>query len=213
MPAALVPERIADQLADAGWALVPDLIPAVEARALRGAAAGLLAEGAFREAGVGGSSGERRPEIRSDLIHWLEPDSESAPERRYLARMEALRSALNRTLYMGLESFDGHFAVYPPGSFYRRHLDASPRAPRRAVTCITYLNPGWIPEDGGQLRLYLPAVDEPSPADTDGPAERVLDVSPIGGSTVVFLADRIEHEVLPARRQRVSVTGWFRRRA
>jgi SM-20-related protein len=29
---------------------------------------------------------------------------------------------------------------------------------------------------------------------------------------VVFLSERREHEVLPTRRSRLSLTGWFRRR-
>jgi SM-20-related protein len=29
----------------------------------------------------------------------------------------------------------------------------------------------------------------------------------------VFLADRFAHEVLPATRERFTLTGWFRRRA
>ena len=33
-----------------------------------------------------------------------------------------------------------------------------------------------------------------------------------GGRLVAFLSDRFEHEVLPATRERMSFTGWFRRR-
>ncbi len=35
---------------------------------------------------------------------------------------------------------------------------------------------------------------------------------PIGGCLVVFLPGDIPHEVLPATRDRLSLTGWFRRR-
>ncbi len=38
------------------------------------------------------------------------------------------------------------------------------------------------------------------------------DVAPIGGRLVIFRSDQFEHEVLPARRERLSFTGWFRRR-
>jgi SM-20-related protein len=37
-------------------------------------------------------------------------------------------------------------------------------------------------------------------------------VLPQGGRLVAFQSDRFEHEVLPARRERMSFTGWFRRR-
>jgi SM-20-related protein len=43
--------------------------------------------------------------------------------------------------------------------------------------------------------------------------ERVRDVLPVAGTLVCFLSDRFEHEVLPATRERLSLTGWFRRRA
>lgn len=201
-----------DRLVEAGWALVRDLVPPDEIEALRSEAVALLADGAFREAGIGGAARERHPEIRSDVVHWLEAGDADTAGNRYLARMESLRVTLNRALYLGLESFDGHYAVYPPGSCYQRHLDASRRAPRRALTCITYLNPGWTVEDGGQLRLYLPAGDDTAPPSSPTDEEQPLDVLPSGGSTILFLADRIEHEVLPARRQRMSLTGWFQRR-
>jgi len=35
---------------------------------------------------------------------------------------------------------------------------------------------------------------------------------PEAGTFVAFLAERFPHEVLPARRPRLALTGWFRRR-
>ena len=118
---------------------------------------------------------------------------------RYLNLMESLREALNRGLFLGLEDFECHFALYPPGAFYRKHVDRFRDDDRRMVSVVVYLNEGWLPEDGGQLRMYL---DE----------ERVHDVQPTGGCLVVFLSGEVPHEVLPANRERLSLTGWFRRR-
>lgn len=196
-------ESVAAQLGDSGWARVRDLVSEDEIADLRAEVEALLAAGAFVDAAVGGKDPTRRPEIRSDVIHWLEGVGDAGPADRYLQQMQSLRDALNRALYLGLDAFDGHFAVYPPGSLYRRHLDASPRhTRRRVVTCITYLNPSWQPTDGGQLRIYLGG---------DGD-ERSVDVLPEAGTTVLFLAEQIEHEVLPSYRRRTSVTGWFERR-
>ncbi|PIV89217.1 MAG: hypothetical protein COW48_01710, partial [Hydrogenophilales bacterium CG17_big_fil_post_rev_8_21_14_2_50_63_12] len=39
-----------------------------------------------------------------------------------------------------------------------------------------------------------------------------LEFLPAGGTLVVFLSYRFWHEVVPAKRQRLSLTGWFRRR-
>ena len=61
------------------------------------------------------------------------------------------------------------------------------------------LDPGHNEADGGALRLHLP----------DG----AVDVPPRGGTLVLFLSAEIEHEVLPTTRERLSIAGWFRRRA
>ncbi|MGH7266931.1 MAG: 2OG-Fe(II) oxygenase, partial [Candidatus Rokuibacteriota bacterium] len=89
-------------------------------------------------------------------------------------------------------------ARYPGGGTrYTRHRDAFRDAagPRRRVTAIVYLNPGWTPADGGCLRLHL----------ADGPR----DVAPRLDRLVVFLSERVEHEVLPAHAPRWAVTAWY----
>jgi SM-20-related protein len=90
------------------------------------------------------------------------------------------------------------FCPVPAGGFLR-HLDRFRDDDRRTVSAVLYLNEGWQPDDGGQLRMFL-----------DGDVEH--DVQPIAGSLVVFLSGAIPHEVLPAGRERLSLTGWFRRR-
>jgi SM-20-related protein len=39
----------------------------------------------------------------------------------------------------------------------------------------------------------------------DGP----VDILPLAGRLVCFRSDQIEHEVLPATRERLSLTGWL----
>ena len=195
-----VHDRIAGDLAETGWSVCPGFLPVAEVRRLRDEAEELWQEGAFRRAGVGtGPEAQVRPEIRSDRILWLEEPYTPA-QQRYLDELERLRLALNRYLYLGLFTFEGHLAVYPPGSFYSKHLDRFRTARQRVVSCILYLNEAWSPEDGGQLRLY------------DGPEEGAAwrDVLPEAGSLAVFLSGTVYHEVLPARRERMSLTGWFR---
>jgi SM-20-related protein len=118
---------------------------------------------------------------------------------QYLALMDGLRQGLNRELYLGLDDYECHFAWYPPGAFYQKHLDRFRDDDRRAVSAVFYLNPDWQAEQGGALRLYL--------AD-----ETTRDVQPQAGSLLVFLSADLPHEVLPASRERLSLTGWFRRR-
>jgi SM-20-related protein len=59
------------------------------------------------------------------------------------------------------------------------------------------LNLEWQENDGGELALYLPEGEK-----------RVL---PIGGRLVCFESDKIEHAVLTANRNRLSLTGWLKR--
>lgn len=191
-----------------GWAIAPGFLSPDEVAALAAEGRRLRDDGGFRPAGVGRGRGvDLRPEIRTDHVSWLDPESAAPALRRYLDAVEALRLELNRRLYLGLVDFEAHLAVYPPGAFYRTHLDRFRAVPRRAVSCLLYLNEAWRREDGGQLRLYLePGVEphEGSPA---------IDVLPEAGTLAVFLAGDFYHEVLPAGRERWSVTGWLRTRA
>jgi SM-20-related protein len=193
--------RIVERLAGPGWAVCPEFLDLQTLTRLAAEARQLWQEGEFRHARVGiGASRQLRPEIRSDRVLWLDPSQASPALADYFSRLEQLRLALNETLFLGLFGFEAHLTVYPAGSFYRRHLDQFRGAGHRIVSCILYLNDDWSASDGGQLRLYLP--------DNGGS----VDVLPEGGKLVVFLSESMEHEVLPASRERFSLTGWLRLR-
>ncbi|GAA5784612.1 hypothetical protein GCM10007860_24520 [Chitiniphilus shinanonensis] len=188
-------DNVADRLADSGWALWPGFLDASETEALIALSHGRRE--AFQHAAIGRAGGRARNEaIRGDDVLWL--DSDDPDVQTLLDRLGDLQATLNRGLYLGLATLECHFAVYPAGAFYKRHLDQHRGQDTRAVTVVIYLNHDWLPEQGGQLRLYTEA----------GP----VDVQPQGGTLVAFLSDRFEHEVMPATRERLSVSGWFRRR-
>ncbi|SFW37725.1 MULTISPECIES: 2OG-Fe(II) oxygenase [Pseudomonas] len=191
--------RIVDDLAERGWSQQNLFLPDALTRALAAECRQRAAEGELAPAAVGrGPFSEIREGIRGDRIQWIEPGQAPACDR-YLGVMDSLREAMNRGLFLGLEDFESHFALYPPGAFYLKHVDRFRDDDRRAVSAVLYLNDDWLPEHGGQLRMYL----------EDG-VER--DVVPVGGCLVVFLSGDIPHEVLPATQDRLSLTGWFRRR-
>ncbi|WP_433737694.1 2OG-Fe(II) oxygenase [Pseudomonas putida] len=191
--------RIVDDLAANGWSQQNIFLPADLTRALAAECRKRAAEGELAPAAVGrGPSSEIREGIRGDHIQWIEPGQAEACDS-YLQLMDSLREAINRHLFLGLEDFETHFAMYPPGAFYLKHLDRFRDNDRRTVSAVVYLNDAWLPEHGGQLRMYL---DE----------DRQYDVVPTGGCLVVFLSGDVPHEVLPATRERLSLTGWFRRR-
>ncbi|HTN30025.1 MAG TPA: 2OG-Fe(II) oxygenase [Pseudomonas sp.] len=191
--------NIIDDLVARGWSVQPHFLSQSLTTQLATECRARHAAGELLPAGIGrGDDKLLNESIRSDSILWLEP-SQSATCDQYLATIDELRQTLNRELFLGLEDLESHFAVYAPGGFYQRHLDRFRDDDRRTVTVVLYLNdPDWSEADGGQLRMYLP--------------EGERDVLPTGGTLVCFMSDQIPHEVLPARRQRLALTGWIRRR-
>jgi len=192
-------DSLLDDLAEQGWAIVANALPADLTLALAKECRARANLGVLQPAGVGrGSAHGVQEGVRGDHIQWLEPGQCAAGDR-YLGMLDELRGQLNQALYLGLEDYEGHFALYPPGTFYQKHLDRFRDDDRRAVSAVFYLNSDWQPEQGGALRLYL----------ADG---RELDVLPEAGTLVLFLSADLAHAVLPATRERLSLTGWLRRR-
>lgn len=194
-----VPDVVADALRARGWAiasgvldeaLVADLL--LEANAHRDA-------GRLRPASTGRGTGRHDTDLRGDSTLWLDEPVCGDAAGRALAMLDALRIALNRNLLLGLDEVEAHFAHYPPGAGYVRHRDRFRDDDARVLSLVLYLDRAWPADAGGHLRLHLP--------------EGTHDIAPVGGTTVLFLSDEIEHEVLPATRDRFSVAAWLRRRA
>lgn len=156
-----------------------------------------LEETTLKTAGIGRQSDHvLDSDIRRDRIQWIEATSKA--RRLWLETMESLRTHLNRTLYLGLFSYESHFAVYDSGAFYQKHRDAFRGKSNRVLSTVFYLNQDWRSEDGGQLKLYS---DD----------EQLLEtVEPEAGTLLIFLSEEFPHEVTAARRKRYSIAGWFR---
>lgn len=193
-------QELVKGLVERDWAVCEGFLDAARVTALRAEAATLHASGGFHAAGIGHGA-LRHPEIRGDELAWIA--NEQAPRAWELSQreFETLRKAVNEQTYLGLHELEAHYAVYPPGAFYARHLDRFREDNRRVMSLVLYLNDDWDAEDGGELRLYPSAV-----------ADAGVTVTPRGGTLVCFLSERVPHEVLPARRTRYSLAGWFRRR-
>lgn len=194
-------DTLLDALEDRGWCVYPGFLPQDSVAALRATCLERLEGGEFHTAGIGSGQAQVVSEIRGDHIRWLDADDPHPAVKNYLATMESLRLAVNRRFYLGLRELEAHLAAYPMGAYYKKHLDRFRDDDRRALTVICYLNEHWAPEDGGLLRFW---------PDPSGEGE-CLDIPPLGGTLVTFLSDLYWHEVLPAQRQRLALTGWFKR--
>lgn len=155
-------------------------------------------ENRFAPAKIGqGENLQQHGGIRGDETWWFDltaPPAELAP---ILARVEALKTEINRTLFLGLKDWEVHLASYPAGARYKTHLDRHQKQSSRKLSLVLYLNEDWQKEDGGELVIY------------DQAGLELTRVSPEGGTLVLFLSEDFPHEVLPARRERRSLTGWF----
>ena len=195
-------DHISQEIYSNSYVVVDNFVDEAFRKALLKEQTDLLNQGQFTKAAVGkGDQKQVRAEIRSDEVLWMDATSLSPLQAIFWEKVAEVQQVLNRRCFLGLKSFEGHFARYPIGSFYKRHLDQFHAVPHRIVTIILYLNESWTEAEGGQLRMYFPQEDG---------SERLEDVLPVGGRLVVFLSEEIPHEVLPTHKERISITGWLR---
>lgn len=189
--------RIACDLTDKGYSVIPNALPGLLSEQLFGQIQSLHSHD-FSEAGVGRSHDQTLNRfVRRDAIRWIEGDT--LPEKHWLDWSGRLQTYLNRHLFLGLFSYESHFSHYRPGDFYRKHLDAFRGQTNRRLSTVAYLNPGWMPDDGGELVLF----------GEKGEGE-ILRITPAYGTLAIFLSETFPHEVLPTNRHRYSIAGWFR---
>jgi len=188
--------QLADGIAETGYAVVDDFLSPEEVQNIQqldGFKNGLLQ---FKKAGIGKNQEKQINEaIRGDYIQWIKPESAEPPLQVYLSKLHALITFVNQNLYLSLKDVEVHQTIYPIGTFYKRHLDQFKKEDHRKLSVICYLNSDWQESDGGQLRIYLD--------------NEIKDVLPLAGRLVCFRSDLLEHEVLPATRERLSITGWL----
>lgn len=170
------------------------------ASALRDEALSALSSGDFRDAAIGRELTKRTDSsIRSDQILWWPERADSIAKAEYLTFLEQLMEAVNPTLYLGLRQFEGHYARYDTGAFYKKHVDQHRGVGLRRLSVILYLN-DFEAHEGGELVLYK----------HDQVDKELARVTPRFGRLAMFLTEDFPHEVLLAKKPRLSVTGWLR---
>lgn len=188
---------IAEDIEKQGYSIQADALPEGLAEALLRHQQ-VMDENKFKSAGIGrGDEYLENELVRAGGICWITGETEAG--KKWLDWSSGLQCFLNRRLFLGLFSFESHFAHYAPGGYYKRHYDAFRGEANRVLSIVVYLNTAWANTDGGELVLYK------DDNDTNG-----VKVTPLLGTVVVFLSEEFPHEVLPAYRDRYSIAGWFR---
>ncbi|WP_413290790.1 2OG-Fe(II) oxygenase [Bdellovibrio sp. HCB337] len=184
-----------------GWAFADGILPQNLEQELFLECQKSWSEGLFHEAHIGrGQEKTRKAEIRGDSILWLNTEHPNSASHRFLQWAAELRQELNHRYFMGLRSEEFHFARYPEGKGYQKHIDQHRGTSHRKISLVLYLNPTWSSQDGGELCIYSP----------ENESQEVKRILPQGGRLVLFRSDLIPHEVLPCFQTRWSLTGWFR---
>jgi SM-20-related protein len=175
-----------EQLGERGWFVRDGFLSDAESRA----ACDEITALELRPAGM--VRGHHDTAERGDYITWLDIATAPPALQTVCERLEDLRRALGRDAWLPTARAEIQAAHYPGGGArYVRHRDALAQGNQRRITIIVYLNADWKPADGGQLRLG------------DG-----TEIEPIAGRLIVFLSERVEHEVLPAHAPRFAITAW-----
>ena len=193
-------ETIINDLSKNGYAICDAFLPAKTITRLANKATKRYLSGLMAAAKTGQQA--KNSSIRGDSIFWLDENSRKPSVQAYFSKMQLLKNALNLHLFMNVQELEAHLAVYPIGSVYQKHLDQFSQGEgvqARQLSSVLYLNNHWLAADGGALRLHLNESE-------------YLDIAPTAGKLVLFLSSQFWHEVLPATRDRISLTGWFRTR-
>ncbi len=193
-------ENILKDIEQQGWSIQENFFQKELTQDLKATVISLREQGVLKQAGIGRKKDFHiEQSIRSDEISWFDESKLSPSQEEFLSITKQLQDAINERFYLGLFELEVHFALYAPNAFYKRHLDQHKNQDTRVVTIISYLNENWRDDDGGELQIYL----------KNG---KTISVQPKEGTLVCFMSAEFEHEVLPAKRERASLTGWFRKR-
>jgi len=198
-------ESIIEDLLQNKYSLVDGFFTTEEVGLLRNALLAKYEEDQFKKSAIGNRTNELiEKTIRGDFILWLNEAEAGIAEQLFFDKINQLVNYLNRTCFMGILHKEFHYAVYPKGTFYKRHLDTFQNDGRRKLSIVCYLNDEtWQEENGGELTIYT----------SNNGKEDTLDLYPFPGRLVIFESQELEHEVkIVQHSKRLSITGWLKTR-
>lgn len=194
-------EKIIDDLLNQQYSIVDDFFLMEEVENLRSSLLDKYDEEDFKKAAIGNQFNELIVRaIRGDFIFWIDEKLANEKEKEFFKKIEHFTNYLNRTCFLGIQEREFHYALYPEGTFYKRHLDTFQNDDSRKLSLVCYLNDeDWLLEYGGELVIYKDGEDD-------------IKVYPLKGRMVVFESQILEHEVKPVKQERLSITGWLKTR-
>ncbi len=198
-------ESIIEDLLQRKYSVIDNFFSTEEVEVLRNGLLAKYEEDQFKKSAIGNKTNELvEKEIRGDFILWLNEAEAGTAENVFFNRVNNLVDYLNRTCFMGILHKEFHYAVYPEGTFYKRHLDTFQNDGRRKLSVVCYLNDEtWLEENGGELTIYVDENGE----------EKAIDLYPFPGRVVIFESQELEHEVQRVKHsKRFSITGWLKTR-
>ncbi|MFC5194301.1 2OG-Fe(II) oxygenase [Bizionia hallyeonensis] len=197
-------ERIIDDILTKKYSLVENFFTNLEVLELRKSLLEKHEADVFKKAAIGNRVNEViEKSIRGDVILWIDENRADPLEVAFFNKINNLIDYLNKTCFLGILHKEFHYALYREGTFYKRHLDTFQNDDRRKLSFVCYLNEdGWLPENGGELVLYVNENGEET--------EKVI--YPFPGRVVIFESQLLEHEVKPVKTERLSITGWLKTR-
>lgn len=197
-------EQIIQDILEKKYSIVDNFFDTAEVDILRENLLEKYEEDNFKKAAIGNKTSEViERSIRGDFILWINEAEAGNAEKTYFNKINSLVEYLNRTCFMGILTKEFHYAVYPEGTFYKRHLDTFQNDGRRKLSMVCYLNnEDWQPENGGELAIYIEENGE----------EKQVNIFPFPGRVVIFESQELEHEVKPVKVPRLSITGWLKTR-
>ncbi|MFD2517288.1 2OG-Fe(II) oxygenase [Salinimicrobium flavum] len=197
-------EKIISDLLEQKYSIIENFFDPVQVEQLRNSLMEKYEEDNFKKAAIGNRTNEViARSIRGDFILWLNEAKAEEAEKIFFSKINNFVEYLNKTCYLGILHKEFHYALYPEGTFYKRHLDTFQNDDRRKLSLVCYLNEqDWKPEYGGELVIYL----------NDHGKEIEKIIYPFPGRVVIFESQILEHEVKPVKTERLSITGWLKTR-
>jgi SM-20-related protein len=197
-------EKIISGLLEDNYCVVENFFNLEEVGLLRKTLLDKYEKDDFKKAAIGNKTNENiERSVRGDFILWINEADAGESEFIFFNKLNSLIEYLNKTCFLGILQKEFHYALYPEGTFYKRHLDTFQNDDRRKLSLVCYLNDeDWKPENGGELVIYK----------EENGIEVAKNIYPLPGRMVIFESQMLEHEVKPVKTPRLSITGWLKTR-